>query len=50
VLIKPFGRDRKQPSAFARGEIPWRPERGSALPLLRHHGNDATLQKLARLR
>jgi phage baseplate assembly protein W len=34
---------------FTQGEIPWRPELGSALHLLRHHKNDATLQELARV-
>lgn len=34
---------------FTQGELPWRPELGSALHLLKHHRNDATLQELARV-
>lgn len=34
---------------FTQGEIPWRPELGSALHLLRHQKNDAVLQELARV-
>lgn len=34
---------------FTQGELPWRPELGSALHLLRHHKNDVTLQELARV-
>ncbi len=36
-------------SEYTQGEIPWRPELGSLLHLLRHQKNDAALQELARV-
>ena len=36
-------------SDFVQGELPWRPEFGSLLFLLRHQKNDVALQELARV-
>lgn len=36
-------------SEISQGEIPWRPEFGSLLYLLRHQKNDSVLQELARV-
>jgi len=36
-------------SEVSEGELPWRPEFGSKLYLLRHQKNDAVLQELARV-
>ena len=36
-------------SEISQGEIPWRPEFGSLLYLLRHQRNDSVLQELARV-
>ena len=36
-------------SEYTQGEIPWRPELGSLLHLLRHQKNDVALQELARV-
>ncbi len=36
-------------SEYTQGEIPWRPELGALLHLLRHQKNDAALQELARV-
>lgn len=34
---------------FTQGELPWEPERGSLLYLLRHQANDIALRELARV-
>jgi len=39
----------KAASDFNGGEIPWRPEMGSWIDILRHRKNDAALQELARV-
>lgn len=36
-------------SEISEGEVPWRPDFGSLLYLLRHHPNNAILQDLARV-
>ncbi len=36
-------------SDFAQGELPWRPEFGSLLFVLRHQRNDTALQELAKV-